>query len=151
MTKKHCTKSSRRRSKHQLFHTIHPYGSTKIQKNNWILPFWLYEHLQMTINHWTKFQVSPIGHLGKKVSTSYFKPSTPLGSTITHNWILPSWQYTYLQMKITLYKVSSIHSGIYKDKWTQDILTPATPLGSIITHRKIIGSSCPDNMHISKW
>jgi hypothetical protein len=29
-----------------------------------------------------------IGHLGKEVSTSYFTPSTPLGSTITHNWIL---------------------------------------------------------------
>jgi hypothetical protein len=29
-----------------------------------------------------------------------------------------------------------------------NLLTPSTPLGSTITHRKIIGSSCPDNMHI---
>jgi hypothetical protein len=31
MTMKHCTKSSRR-SEHQLFHTLHPYGSTKFRK-----------------------------------------------------------------------------------------------------------------------
>jgi hypothetical protein len=102
---KHCTKSYKRRSKHQLFHTLHPFGSTTIQKNNW-----------------TKFQGSPIGHLWKKSNRSYFTPSTPLRFTITHNWILPSWQYTHLQMKMTLHKVSSIHSSIYKDRWTQDIL-----------------------------
>jgi hypothetical protein len=105
-TMKNFTKSSRRRSEHQLFHSCHTHGSTTIQKNNWILPYWLYEHLQLTIKHWTKFQVFPIGHLGKEVSTSYFTPSTPLGSTITHNWVLPSWQYTPFQMKVTLYKVS---------------------------------------------
>jgi hypothetical protein len=44
------TKSSRR-SECQLFHTLHPYGSTKIPKNCWNLPFWLYIHLQMTIKH----------------------------------------------------------------------------------------------------
>jgi hypothetical protein len=58
----------------------------------------------------------------RKRSTSYFTPSTPLRSTITHNWILQFWQYTHLQTKMTMHKVSSIHSSIYKDKWTQDIL-----------------------------
>jgi hypothetical protein len=129
MTMKQCTKSSRKRSDYQLF-----------------LPFWLYEHLQMTIKHWTKFLVSPISHLWKEVSTSYFTPSTPVESTITHTWILPSLQYTHLQMKMTLYRVPSLHSAIYNDTWT-----PTTPVGSITTHRKIIGSSCPDNMHTSKW
>jgi hypothetical protein len=55
MTIKNCTKSPRRRSKHQLFHTLHPYGSTTVQKNIGILPFWLYEHLQMTINYSSLF------------------------------------------------------------------------------------------------
>jgi hypothetical protein len=48
ITMKHCRESSRRRNEHQLFHTLRTFGSTIIQKNNWILPFWLYEHLQMT-------------------------------------------------------------------------------------------------------
>jgi hypothetical protein len=52
----------------------------------------------MIMKHYTEFQVSMINHQGGEVSTSYFKPSTTLGSTITQ--------------------------------------------------RKIIGSSCPDNMHI---
>jgi hypothetical protein len=85
MTMKHGTKSSKRRSEHQLFNILQPYGSNTIQKNIWILPFLLYEHLQMTIYYKTKFQVSPIGHLGKEVSTRYFTPSTPLGSTITQD------------------------------------------------------------------
>jgi hypothetical protein len=112
-----------------------------------ILPFWLYEHLQMTIKYWIKFQVSPIGHLGKGVSKSSFAPSTPLRSTITHNWNLLSWQCTHLQMKMTLHKVSSIHSSIYKGKWTQDILHLPSPW---IHHNsyKINGSSCPDKIHI---
>jgi hypothetical protein len=42
MTMKYCTKSSRRKIQHQLFHNLHPYGSTIIQKNNWILPLWLH-------------------------------------------------------------------------------------------------------------
>jgi hypothetical protein len=50
------------------------------------------------MKHSTKFQVSTTSHLGGEESTSYFKSSTPLGSTITQ--------------------------------------------------RKIIGSSCPDNMHM---
>jgi hypothetical protein len=124
---KHCTKSSKRRSEHQLFHTLHPYGSITIHLNNWILQFWLYEHLQMTINYWTKLQDSPIGHLGKEVSKSYFKPSTPLWSTIAHNWILPSQQYTNLQMKMTLYKVWSLHSDIYKEPAT--LLDPPYLIG----------------------
>jgi hypothetical protein len=104
-----------------------PNGSTIFQKNNWILPFWLYEHLQMTMNYLTKFQVSQIGHLKKEMSTSYFTPSTPLGSTITHNWILLSRHYTHLQMKMTLYKSfqSPLHylqslkcSTLPNERWT---------------------------------
>jgi hypothetical protein len=33
----------------------------------------------------------------------------------------------YGGIKMRMYNVSSLHSGIYKDKWTQDISTPATP------------------------
>jgi hypothetical protein len=67
-------------------------------KNDWNLLSWQYAHLLMIMKHCTQFQVPMISHLKGEVSTSYFKPSTPLGSTITE--------------------------------------------------RKIIGSSCPDNMHI---
>jgi hypothetical protein len=42
----------------------------------------------MIMKHSTKFQVSTISHLGGEESTSYFKSSTPLGSTITHRKII---------------------------------------------------------------
>jgi hypothetical protein len=133
MTMKHCTKSSKR-SEQQLFYTLHPYGSTTIQKNNWILPFWVYEHLQMTINYWTKYQVPPIGQLGKEVSTSYFTPSTPLESTIIRIWIPLSQQYTLLQMKMTLYKdFKSPLRNLYGKVHTKLFFYTATPLGSTLT------------------
>jgi hypothetical protein len=42
----------------------------------------------MTMKLSTKFQVSTISQLGGEESTSYLKPSTPLGSTITQRQIL---------------------------------------------------------------
>ena len=66
MTMRHCTKSPRRRNKHQLFFTVHPNESINHNsENKWIFPFWLYGHLQMIIKHWTKFQVPPTDYIGK--------------------------------------------------------------------------------------
>jgi hypothetical protein len=48
----------------------------------------------------------------------------------------------------TKFQVSLIgHLGNSGDVSTINF-TPSTPLGTIVTQRKIIGSSCPDNMHI---
>jgi hypothetical protein len=143
MTLKNCTKSSRR-SEHQLFHTLHPYRFTTIQKNNLILSIWLYEHLQMTQNYSTKFQVSPIDHLGKETCTSYFTTSSSLASTITRN--------------IGSSRPDNMH--ISKWKWhctTFQVSTPLSeyklfnichPLRSTTTRIKMIGPSCPHNIRI---
>jgi hypothetical protein len=152
MTMKHCTKSSRRRSEHQLFHTLHSYGSTKIPKNCWILSFCLYKHLLLIMKHHTKFQVSMISHLRGEVSTSYFKHPTPLGSTITKRKIIGSplsWQYAHLLIimkHLTKFHVSMISH--LRGEVSTSYFTPSTPLWSTISHRKSIGSSSPDNMHI---
>jgi hypothetical protein len=51
--------------------------------NNCILLFPTFVHLQMKMKHCTKFKISPIDHLRRRVSASNFTSSTSLGSTIT--------------------------------------------------------------------
>jgi hypothetical protein len=63
----------------------------------------------------------------------------------TKTWILLSKQYAHLQMAMK-FQVSLIsHKG---GEVSISYCILSTPLGSTTTQRKIIGSSCPDNMHI---
>ena len=153
MTMKHCTKSSRRRNEHQLFHTLHPYGSTKIP-NKMLGPLIL--PIQTSTND---------NEASYKVSSLYDQPSqrrskhklfqTLHPSSIHHNseknyWILLSRQYAHLLMimkHLTKFQVSMISH--LRGEVSTSYFTLSTPLGSTITQRKIIGTSCPDNMHIN--
>ena len=101
MTMKHCTKSSRRRSEHQLFHTLHPYGSTKIPKkllDPLILP------IQTSTNdNEASYKVSSLYNQASQRRSEHKLFHTLHPSWIHHNskknyWILLSWQYAHLLM-----------------------------------------------------
>jgi hypothetical protein len=118
---------SQRRSEHKLFQTLHPSWIHHNSWNYWILLSWQYAHLLIILKHCTKFQVSMISHLRGEVSTSYFKPSTPLGSTITHEIIgssFPDNMHIYLSYWNIVQSFKSLWSAISEEKWAQVIPNP---------------------------
>ena len=69
-----------------------------------------------------------------------------------NNWILLSWKHTHLQMamkhctKFQGYLIAHVEREVFTS-----YITHSTSVGSTTTWRKIIGSSCPENIHIYKW
>ena len=64
-----------------------------------------------------------------------------------NNWILLSWKYG----NEALYKVSRLSDSSCRRRSVHKLYYTLHPSWIPITSRKIIGSSCPDNMHIYKW